>query len=560
MRIIILAIVTFFCSNINSQTIRIDGDYTDWNNIEPVFVDDLNDGQNNGIDFERIWTYNDQSNIYFRFQLNREIDLQEDNEFAIYIDYDDDINTGFKINGVGAELRFFFGDRFGIVAQNNETEFVSFEAVDLLVAPSVTSTEFEVSFSRNVNEYGLAFQADSDISFRLEDNGFNGDEAPNDLGGIDFTIDPDIVTTIPDVDLSRSDNTDFRFMTYNIENDQLFDGGRKNAFRRIFQATNPDIIAFQEIRDYSSSETRALVEEFLPGTWYHKKHGFDIVTLSRYPINFSENINGNAAFYLDVDGKEILVINCHLPCCENDNDRQSEVDGIMEYIREAREGNENYPLNEGTPIIIAGDMNFVGDREQPNTFLTGDIFANGSYGPDFRPDWDDSDFGDVDASATGTISNFTWINTFGSFFAGKLDWVIYTDSQMKLTNTYALWTEGMTSSELSANSLNSSDVVFAADHLPVVSDFNFSTVSTTEFIDLDIQLYPNPVKDVIYIVTNEELTGSIKIFNTEGMKIRSITDDGSKAQIIDLSQLTSGQYYMMFETSKGRSMEKFIKI
>jgi len=560
MRILTLLIALFISSQAGSQTIRIDGDYSDWSNINPAFTDNLNDGQSNGIDFENIWVYNDQSNIYFRFQLNKEIDLQEDNELAIYIDYDNDINTGFKINGIGAELRFLFGDRLGIISTNGETEFISFDAVNLLVAPSVTSTEFEVSFSREISEYGLNFEAEENITFRLEDNGFNGDEAPNDLSGIDYTIDESIMSETPAIDLERKSNTDFRFMTYNIENDQLFDGSRKNAFRRIFQATNPDIIAFQEIRDFSSSQTRALIAEFLPGTWYHQKHGFDIVTVSRYPINFSENINGNAAYYLDVDGKEILMINCHLPCCDNDNDRQSEVDGIMEYIREARSGNSNYQLNDGTPIIVAGDMNFVGDREQPNTFLTGDIFSNGSYGPDFNPDWDGTDFSDADPSATGTISNFTWINRFGSFFAGKLDWVVYSDSQMKLLNTYALWTEGMSFGELEANDLNSFDVVFAADHLPVVTDFNFSTVSAEEFIELDINIYPNPVRDIIYMTTEEKLTEDILVFNINGEKVKSLKADKTKIQIFEVDDLPNGQYYMIFKSDKGRMVKKISKL
>jgi len=73
--------------------IEIDADFEDWEGIEPVFVDELNDGQNNGIDFERIWAYNDEKYLFFRFELNKEIDLQEDNELAIYIDYDNDINT-----------------------------------------------------------------------------------------------------------------------------------------------------------------------------------------------------------------------------------------------------------------------------------------------------------------------------------------------------------------------------------------------------------------------------------------------------------------------------------
>ena len=126
--------------------------------------------------------------------------------------------------------------------------------------------------------------------------------------------------------------------------------------------------------------------------------------ISKYPINFSESVDGNAAFYLDVDGQDVVLINCHLPCCENNFDRQEEVDIIMEYIRELKAGNGNYNVPEGTPIIIAGDMNFVGDSHQPYTFRTGDIFSNSSFGPDFNPDWDETELKDANAYATNALA------------------------------------------------------------------------------------------------------------------------------------------------------------
>lgn len=560
MRIILNITLLFLSFSMCSQTIRIDGNFDDWADIEPIFVDDINDGQSNGIDLERVWAYNDQTFLYFRFEINKEINLQEDNELSIYLDYDDDINTGFKINGIGSEIRMFFGERQGILTVGNDSEFVNFWPLGLMVSPSVSGTEFEIAISRSISDSGLNITAGNVVSFRMEDNGFNGDEAPSELGGIDYNVDNSIITESPEFELDIDPSATFRFMTYNIENDQLFEPFRKQNFRRIFQAINPDVIALQEVRDFNSSETMALIEEFLPGTWYHKKHGFDIVTISRYPINYSENINGNAAFYLDVNGKEILLVNCHLPCCDNNTDRQGEVDGIMRYIREARDGNEDYPLSEDTPIIIAGDMNFVGNNDQPNTFLTGDIFSNGTYGVDFIPDWDGTNLEELDASSTGTLSNFTWVNPFGSFFPGKLDWVFYTGSQMKVQNSFALWTAAMTTAELDEYELSSGDILNAADHLPVVADFNFSTVSTNEFVSLDANIYPNPVSDKMYIELGENFSSKFTIYSVEGVKIKTCTNDGSKIQILELSELSGGQYYILFQNDKGRMAKGFMKI
>jgi len=549
----------FFATFTDAQTISIDGNFDDWSEIEPVFVDQLNDGQSNGIDFERIWVHNDQFAVYFRFELNREIKLQENNELAIYIDFDDDINTGFKINGIGAEVRYFFGERFGIVSENGQNEFINFSPVSMLVAPSVSSTQFEVSFARSVDIGSIDFTLEDQFTFRIEDNSFNGDEVPNDLSGVPFSL-LDNQVEEPALMFDKPSNAEFRFLTYNIENDQLFDASREDEFRRIFQALNPDIIALQEVRDFGTDQTKAKIESFLPGEWYAKKHGFDIVTVSRYPIKYSEFVDGNAAYYIDVNGREILMINCHLPCCENDFDRQQEVDYIMEYVREVKAGNSDYALPEGSPIIIAGDMNFVGDSNQPYTFETGDIFNNSNYGPDFAPDWDGSTLQDVDGTASGTYTNFTWYNPFGSFFPGKLDWIFYTDSQIKLENSFNVWTPALSNSELDAIGLNRFDELNAADHLPTVADFSFLTVSTDDFVELDVTLYPNPVENNLFIHAKKSKIQSAKILTIEGKVVAQKIFSSESLHQLDMSALPSGQYYILLEGKKGRSIEKVSKI
>lgn len=542
-------------------TILIDGHFDDWEEVEPVFIDEAGDGQNNGIDIRRVWCINDQANLYFRFELTKEINLQENNDLAIYIDFDNDINTGFKINGIGAEARYFFGERFGTIQNEDDMEFVNFFPVGMLVAPSVSSTEFEISFAREIQEAGIEFSAQPTIAFRLEDNSFNGDEAPNDLEGIIYQLDPSNQAQTPEINLHQPTSSDFRLMSYNIENDQLFDPTRRAAFERIFQATQPDIIAFQEIRDFGSSQTRDIVEDFLPGhTWHHKKHGFDIVTLSKYPINFSESIDGNAAFYLDVNGKEIVLINCHLPCCENDSDRQREVDAIMEYIRELKAGGTNYQIEEGTPIIIAGDMNFVGDSHQPYTFQTGDIFFNAVYGEDFAPDWDDTELVDANPYTTNTFGNFTWLNVNGSFFPGKLDWAFYTDSELSLENSYALYTPGLSNVELTEYNLIASDVLAAADHLPLVLDFAYSIVGVEEFIDVKLEIYPNPTSHMLHIASTEQSIENIKVLNQNGQLIMNQNGRNKTLLRLDVSDLISGAYYLIIQTNKGRIAKRFLKV
>ena len=551
-----LGLVLLFCVTGRSQTIRIDGDYSDWDNIAPIEIDVNNDGRPNGIDIGEIKVYDDTEFIYFFVDIQREIDLQEDNEFAVYVDFDNDINTGFRINGIGSEVRYFFGERDAFVSTNGLDFFADWDEIELIAAPGVSAEQFEFRFAKNISE-PLTVSAESVIRFRFEDNSFNGDEAPNDLGGIEYTLQNNDFEK-PAISLSRENTSQFRVMSYNIENDQLFDTERTQYFDRIFNATNPDIILFQEIRDFSATETRNRVSQFISGNWSAREEGFGTTIVTKYEIIASENIDANGAYLLDIEGQDVLFINCHLPCCDNDTDRQQEVDNVMRFIREIKEGNGEIDVESGTPIIIGGDMNFVGDNNQLNTFLTGDIFFNGSFGADFPPDWDDSNLESADATTTGVHANYTWYNPFGSFLPGKLDWIFYTGSRLILDNTFALFTPEMTEDALSLYQLESNDVLFAADHLPLIADFRLGITNTEDNVSVKVELYPNPTSDFIRIQSEETIL-DIEVVDQTGKRIASMHGSQSNTQDIDTNEWNSGLYYIRVHTKSGESIRKIAR-
>ncbi|MEE9438682.1 MAG: endonuclease/exonuclease/phosphatase family protein [Saprospiraceae bacterium] len=553
-------IISLFAINLSySQQILIDGNFDDWNTIEPIFIDGIGDGQNNGIDLTKIWITSDANNFYLKFTLGKEIDLSENNELAIYIDYDNNINTGYKINGIGAELRYFFGERFGIITKNSNNEFVNFNPIGLRAAPTVTGEEFELSFSRIVSESGINFEANSEISFRIEDNGFGGDEIPNGLSGIKHVLSSDTFEELP-YNFNKSEDTDFRVLSYNIELDQLFDSNKKEAFKRLFKVINPDIIALQEVRNHSSEETKNLISEFLPTTtWYHKKLGYDIVTLSKYPILYSEPIDGNSAYYLDVNGNDVVLINCHLYCCDNDTGRQNEVDNIMSYIRKLKNGDTNYNVQEGAPIIILGDMNFVGNDDQPSTLKTGNIANNNTYGPDLEPDWDNSDLGIVQAIASGTNTDFTWINSFSSYLPGKLDWIFYTDSKIDVKNAFGIYTPSMSQDVLSLYNLQKHDTDNTADHLPIVVDFSYGAVQTTDILDSDVQIFPNPVFDKLQINAFEAYINRVVIIDSHGKQCLNQKINHNNNFELNVSHFKSGMYYLVMYTGSGKIIRNVVK-
>ena len=214
----------------------------------------------------------------------------------------------------------------------------------------------------------------------------------------------------------------------------------------------------------------------------------DTITVSRFPIISqwdlygSTSPSGNLALLLDTEeeyGKKTLMVNAHLPCCGNDIGRQAEVDAIMAFIRDAREPGGELTLDENTPIVIAGDMNFVGQIGQLVTFLTGDIFNNELEGEDFAPDWDGSVFTSITPRHSDQRMGYTWRkDSSNNYSPGHLDYILYSDSVLDLVKSYVVHTPSMSSERLLLYGLEANDSL-GSDHFLFVADFR------PAFVDAD---------------------------------------------------------------------------
>ncbi|HAQ37187.1 MAG TPA: hypothetical protein DCQ58_01655, partial [Saprospirales bacterium] len=289
----------------------------------------------------------------------------------------------------------------------------------------------------------------------------------------------------------------------------------------------PDIIAFQEIYDHTAAQTRELIQQFTGGTWYAQKQGTDIILVSRYPILESHFISGNGAFLVQTNEGKILVVNAHLPCCDNDSGRQDEVDAIMAFIRDAKNGNSSLLLDPNSPIIITGDMNFVGKSRQLRTYLEGDIQNEFSYGPDFHPDWDNTALKDAVLYTTASPMAVTWSSSGSSYFPGRLDYIIYTDAVLNRLNGFALQTANLPQDSLNAYLVLANDSNNASDHFAVVSDFKFgpeTAVSVPSITtSLNARLSPTVFNEQMKIILSSRLPGkiNINIFNINGQAVCS---------------------------------------
>ncbi len=533
-----------------AQQIIIDERFEDWETA-PLQIDDKNDNIS-GVDIEELSVSNDENYLYIQFVLDDEIQLQEDNFLSLYIDSDQNSNTGFSVEGVGAEISFYFGDRSGFVNFSFGFENIIHQDIGLLTAPTVSSDRFEIAIRRKNTVDGNQVDLDGSIDIVFENDIYEGDKIPNTFTGISYTFDDSVQAELPSYTFSRSIDTDLRIVNYNVLRDDLFEPFLRNSYERVLKAIDPDIIAFQEIYDNTSSQTAALIEQMLPSTggqqWYHEKVGADLILLSRYPIVDDRWVDGNAAFVVDVNGKEVLIINVHFPCCDNNFERQNEINALLRFLRETQEGQE-YPLEENAPILIVGDYNLVGFRSQIESLLSGNITDNNSYGPDFIPDWGKGPLTDLNPPLTGLPATYTWRGENSSFFPGRLDYIVYSSSSIFPVNSFVLHTESLGQNALSVNNLSQNDTRQNSDHLPMVSDWSFEELisSTDNPTTASINVWPNPFTEYLYIESEEDIE-LIQLFDLAGKLVYTGLDSTIKT-----SQLTSNTYIIKVLFTNGKT-------
>ncbi len=569
-------IFTVVCTSAQSQ-ILLDGTFDDWSSISGSYTDATGDGGNSGIDFKKINIHNNREYVFLYLEVGSEINLQDLNDIAVYIDIDNNANTGTRINGVGAEITYSFGDRSGTYNGSR----IGHANIGIITAPTVTSSTFEIAINRNLNVNGTNIFIDNTVNVMFKDNAINGDIAPNISGGLAYQLTDHQQPSLPSYQIAKHALSDLRILSYNVERDGFFEANREAAYTRILQAVQPDIIGFQEIYGNTSLQVANRVEAILPSAtdvqWFHSYQEPDCHAISRYPITKSAPIpgssgSGNAAFLIDIPDTEtdMLFIVAHPPCCNNNTGRQLEVDRIMQFVREAKLGNGPIPIQENAPIVIVGDMNFVGDGNQLQTLLTGNIADEASFGTDFTPDWDGSNLQDSEPYSTGVPFSYTWYSPGSSFSPGKLDYILYSGSNLQLENTYSLFTPGLQSDSLTKYNLEGNDVIVASDHLPVVSDFSLKNKTTIGINELDndahqLVLSPNPVSAQASLSFNH--TGGLVhlyLIGSNGKELvelyNEILTKGDQQIAFDLSDIRSGIYTIRLITKEGTSYKRLMVV
>jgi exonuclease III len=478
--LIIFLLFIISCSKQPNQ-IYIDGRFTDWQHLSPVYEANIGDHPTGNLDFGKLWITNDAEYLYLCIEVGTEINLQDDNEMALFIDTDNDSNSGERVSGIGADLVYHFGKRKGTFYPNVQSDsiIISQYSIGLVTSPTVTSDQFEIAIKRSSLPDGKSpLFRENGFRMIIRDLAEGGDVLPNELGGIKYIFQNSTPKKPIPISLKQENPNSLRIMTYNVLGDGLLKPEQYPSMSKIIKAIQPQIMVFQEIYNYDADTALKQIEKITPPNeqqqWYSIKEGQDVIIVSRYPIESSTSIDGNGAFLLDLYSKfesKILLIGAHLPCCANNEGRRNEIDALMQFIHETKESESEIPLSENTPIIILGDCNLVGDAQQLQTLLTGDIQDTIRFGSRFSPDWDHSSFADLLPYCTNIPFAFTWYDRYSSFSPGRLDFIIYSDSVIQPVKKFVLFTPAIPADTLATYGLESDDVLNASDHLPVIADF-----------------------------------------------------------------------------------------
>ena len=576
--IILLSLLIEFTVAQNSQ-IFVDENFDDWNSIA-TFVEDSQENLGSGVDYKKLWITNNDSLLFIRIDLYEDALFQEDTSTVLLIDTDNNSGTGFSDYGIGAELKYYFGKRLGYFYSNQDSIQLNHADLDIVSAPTVTSDKFEIVLNLNSIVQSNTIFSSQTINVKFV-NFINGLDVIPDNNSLTYDIVSSGSYTYKDYNINKDTNSLFRLMSYNIHRDDIFLQERFVSYKRIFNSVNPDIIAFQEIYDHTSEEVKDLVENFLPSgqgeTWYHAKiepidqsiyNKVDLILVSRFPIKESYRIQGyvypqfgisqsNSAYTIDLPNtcKDLLLVNVHTPCCQNNINREVELDEVMSFIKDAKSAGGDIDIAENTPIIITGDMNLVGPSRQRDILTHGNFVDNNKYGDDFNPDWDETPFADVKPYTTDVPNVFTWYNEAESFQPGRLDYMVYSDYSLSVNNSFVLFTNRMSDDKLNQYGLEKSDVTIASDHLPLIADFSLtSTVNTNETNELPNELklfqnYPNPFNPETKIKFWVNKTSNIKlnIYNSLGQKIETLLNKefsiGRYNVIFNAEKYSSGVYY-----------------
>jgi len=451
----------------NNEQIVMDGFFEDWNAF-PGFIDSEFDGEE--IDLVKYSLTYDHQNLYLYFETTREIDLFDGTNLKIYFDLDGNSNTGENINTIGAELILDFAKKEISFFHTENPKTQSMSSFDVLALPTYTSKAFEISIPILKDEFINTLVKSTTINIQLVAESTTEDYLPN-LGeyfseNIEILKAPIFYDTIS----FKQPNT-FRLLHYNTFHDGITNAERKNEFKALVKAINPDIISFNELWNTTEEQAKLFLNSCFPNEVWSVKKISGNITATKFEVNqwFEVSkgdriLGGLFTAKLETDTFQVYHTNMHLSCCAKDDQRKKQILANNLFVDSLK---TNQIINSKKPMIISGDINLVGFKEQYDNLLRGKDFDN-------QIDYDNTELADVCPKSLNTNVTRTWRDAKSKYPPGRLDYIFYSDSNLKIVQSFVLDTETLLEKDLKRLGLSKTITTKASDHLPLVVDFSIN--------------------------------------------------------------------------------------
>ncbi len=493
---IILLLICFLLSLpiVKAQSISLNGQFTDWTGTS-IYTDNIADG--NGVDFRGLSVTNDADNLYIRLIASAPFNFSDSNNIYLNIDADNNSGTGLPTNGIGSDFAWRCGYKYGFyywgtTSSAKDTLFAN--EIKLVSLPTHKSDTFEIAINRTMMvgtpSANLFTSGTIRISFA---NGISGgDMIPNSGSTLSYTFTNSTPSDFGVINIYKCNSNYIRLMQYNVLNDGLKDNARLASFERIFKAINPDVIVLSECWNTTATQARTILNTWLPlpnaGSWSCGKvfsDGGNIIC-SRYPVQSPTQITfgRTTAAYVNLPSNyntDLLVIGTHMAAGSNaDSLRQSEADNIIQYITKMKQGITSPQIPSNTPFIIAGDFNMVNAYSPLQTLLNGNILNTTVFGIGGFPDWNNAPLSNTNNLIADRNMAYSWRNQNpkAKWVPGKLDYVLHSNTNIKVKKSFVLQTDLMSTARLTQYELQAGDNLTASDHLPTVVDFEIPTSSS----------------------------------------------------------------------------------
>lgn len=435
----------------------------------------------------------DEHYLYLRFSVaDEQFTLQSaSRSVSVWIDCDANASTGSTVKGrdeaIGADLQVLFspGGRPGVkllaLDSTGGSRELNAADYDLLFAPTYASSWYELRICRTPDDTsslpatgllapgrvkGFASVLDANGLVAAASDTFTLETEGTCAGGRRLTAEAP----------PAAPEGGMRVLSWNIEQSKPVESPA--PFARVIKAIKPDVVLMQEWDKGDAAEVDAWFEQHVGGSWHVRKapgtmaNGGGVLVASRYEFVPGESQPVECTFRNDANTPEtkpvrfvdatlntplgpVQVGSMHLKS-------RGTKDSVEDRRRmaEARAINAAFARNATAAAaprrLMSGDLNLVGSRP-PLDILRAGLDADGS---DLTP---------AAAMVHGDLAFYTWKDDKTAFSPGRLDWIVYSDSNLKQQDAFVLDASRLDPSVLKTLGIERGDTA-TADHLPMVLD------------------------------------------------------------------------------------------